>query len=353
MTLMTTTSFFPFFSRPTGSHGRAFYSWGAIIHHHGKIEPTSGRNHMRKSASEFGHFHLSMRCLCCISISDARHAGAVTGFGCGQHRRGTVSFQGQSRMITNKSSRTQGQKGESQPGLGTTACKVRRILFPKRHLHDCFHMLFIVSRVACFPVAEAAEEETEDSHGFFCFGSGPSVSFSTLVVIFPACSEAGSQHRIGTRELSSVRRRVSGPPLAGGGGCLPLRAAAFLCLLFLFFFNSLHRSTLRAGFSLSFELFLVGHGSESPPKKKQGRDGNGCECRSPIISTNREEGRLVLFVSPQTLFQHCTQTQKRLLNKSNKKRDTFFAPPITCAPSQPCPRSICVRSPISMIRRLK
>ncbi|WDK14145.1 hypothetical protein CGRA01v4_05426 [Colletotrichum graminicola] len=72
-----------------------------------------------------------MRCLYCISISDARHAGAANGLGCGQHRRGTVSFQGQARMITNKSSRTQGQRARAKPGLGTTACKVWRSLFQR------------------------------------------------------------------------------------------------------------------------------------------------------------------------------------------------------------------------------
>ncbi|KAK2050131.1 hypothetical protein LZ31DRAFT_206397 [Colletotrichum somersetense] len=219
---------------------------------------------MRKSASEFGHFHLSMRCLCCISISDARHAEAVTGFGCGQHRRGTVSFQGQSRMITNKSSRTQGQKGESQPGLGTTACKVRRILF-QRDICMIVSIFFCCFSRGLFFCGRGSRGGNRRLPWFICFGSGPSVSFSTLIVIFPACSEAGSQHRIGTKEHSFVRRRVRGPPPAGGGGGVYRSGPPPSCVYFFCFFNSLHRFTPRVGFSLSFELFLVGHGSESPP----------------------------------------------------------------------------------------
>ncbi|KAK2065872.1 hypothetical protein LY76DRAFT_135865 [Colletotrichum caudatum] len=124
---------------------------------------------MRKSASEFGHFHLSMRCLCCISISDARHAGTVTGFGCGQHRRGTVSFQGQSRMITNKSSRTQGQRARANRASGQRRVRYGGFCFKRDicMIVSIFFFFFAVSRVACFFVAEAAEEETEDSHGFF------------------------------------------------------------------------------------------------------------------------------------------------------------------------------------------
>ncbi|KAK2020219.1 hypothetical protein LZ32DRAFT_13689 [Colletotrichum eremochloae] len=72
-----------------------------------------------------------MRCLFCISISDARHAGAVTGLGCGQHQRGTGVISRASKDDHQQKFKNARAKGETQPGLGATACKVRRVLFPR------------------------------------------------------------------------------------------------------------------------------------------------------------------------------------------------------------------------------
>ncbi|KAK1973725.1 hypothetical protein LZ30DRAFT_461005 [Colletotrichum cereale] len=140
---------------------------------------------------------------------------------------------------------------------------------------------FIDSRVSLFffrgpcrgKGSKGRQQKTPSLISFSFFGSGPSVLFSTLVVIFPACVrrpaasialEQGNFLLCGAEYADHLLREEVGVCRFGPSPS---------CVHFSCPFNSTSIHP-RAGFSLSFELFLVGRGSDSPKNTSaKGRDG--------------------------------------------------------------------------------